>query len=233
MRQCIPKSTSSLVARGLHKALPTTSIVQQTARKHLAAPTILDLNNKPNTPLAAHRRAFTTTARMSAIQNNVEAASAEYSATFKHGHLPLPPGKHYLVLTCMDARIDPARAFGIEVGDAHVIRNAGASAVDALRSIVISQQLLATNEIVLVKHTGCGMLTFKHEDGVAVVDKNLGKEAVAELSEKVPDFLPFGDVEKAVEEDVRYLKESKLVPEGVAISGWVYEVETGKTRRVV
>ncbi|KAK1835729.1 carbonate dehydratase [Podospora conica] len=170
---------------------------------------------------------------MTAIQDNVEAASAAYAATFDKGHLALPPAKKYLVLTCMDARIDPARAFGIELGDAHVIRNAGASAADALRSIVISQQLLATNEIVLVKHTGCGMLTFKHEDAVAVVKGNLGDEAVAELSEKVPDFLAFPDLEEAVRKDVEYLKKSKVVPEGVAISGWVYDVETGKTTRVV
>lgn len=170
---------------------------------------------------------------MSAIQKNVEAASESYSASFTKGDLALPPAKKYLVLTCMDARIDPASAFGIELGDAHVIRNAGASAVDALRSIVISEQLLATNEIVLVKHTGCGMLTFKHEDAVAVVEKNLGSEVIGELSQKIPDFLPFPDLEKAVEADVKFLKETKLVPDSVTISGWVYEVETGKTRRVV
>ncbi|KAK0727659.1 carbonic anhydrase [Lasiosphaeria miniovina] len=139
----------------------------------------------------------------------------------------------YLVLTCMDARIDPAAAFGIELGDAHVIRNAGASAVDALRSIVISEQLLGTTEVVLVKHTGCGMLTFKNEDAYAVVEKSLGAEAVQELHAKHLDFLPFPQLEKAVEDDVEFLKASKLVPDSVTISGWVYEVETGKTRRVV
>lgn len=134
----------------------------------------------------------------------------------------------------MDARIDPARAFGIELGDAHVIRNAGASAVDALRSIVISEQLLGTTEIVLVKHTGCGMLTFKNEDAYGIVEKNLGAEAVSEFKEKVShDFLPFPELQKAVEDDVAFLKASKLVPDSVTISGWVYEVETGKTRRVV
>ncbi|KAK4187000.1 carbonic anhydrase [Podospora australis] len=170
---------------------------------------------------------------MSAIQKNVEATSESYSASFTQGDLALPPAKKYLVLTCMDARIDPARAFGIELGDAHVIRNAGASAVDALRSIVISEQLLGTTEIVLVKHTGCGMLTFKNEDAVGIVQKNLGAEAVSELHQKVPDFLPFPKLEKAVEDDVKFLKASKLVPGSVTISGWVYEVETGKTRRVV
>ena len=111
---------------------------------------------------------------MSAIQKNLESASEKYSSSFDKGHLPLPPGKKYLVLTCMDARIDPARAFGIELGDAHVIRNAGAMASDALRSIIISEQLLGTQEILLVKHTGCGMLTFKNEDAVKLVGANLG-----------------------------------------------------------
>ncbi|KAH6850554.1 carbonic anhydrase [Chaetomium sp. MPI-CAGE-AT-0009] len=170
---------------------------------------------------------------MSAIQENVQAASASYSASFTHGHLALPPAKKYLVLTCMDARIDPARAFGIELGDAHVIRNAGASAVDGLRSVVISQQLLGTTEIVLVKHTDCGMLTFKNEDAYGIVEKQLGPAAVEELKEKNLDFLPFPELETAVVEDVEFLKASKLVPESVTISGWVYEVGTGKTRRVV
>jgi len=167
----------------------------------------------------------------SAIQKNLESQNASYAASFDKGHLALPPAKKYLVVTCMDARIDPAAAFGIELGDAHVIRNAGASAKDAIRSIVISEQLLGTQEIVLVKHTGCGMLTFTNEDARGVVEKNLGKEAVQELGHL--DFLPFSELESAVEDDVSYLKNSKLVPDSVTISGWVYEVETGKTKKVV
>ncbi|KAK1447687.1 carbonate dehydratase [Colletotrichum melonis] len=170
---------------------------------------------------------------MSAIQKIVEAASETYSSTFDKGHLALPPAKKYLVLTCMDARIDPARAFGIELGDAHVIRNAGASAVDAIRSIVISQQLLGTHEIVLVKHTGCGMLTFKNEDAFGLVEKNLGAEASSEAARRIPDFLPFPELDAAVKKDIEFIKASKLVPESVTLSGWVYEVETGRTRRVV
>ncbi|KAF6842264.1 carbonic anhydrase [Colletotrichum musicola] len=170
---------------------------------------------------------------MSAIQKNVEAASAGYSSSFTQGHLSLPPAKKYLVLTCMDARIDPARAFGIELGDAHVIRNAGASAIDGLRSIIISQQLLGTQEIVLVKHTGCGMLTFKNEDAFALVEKNLGAEASSELKARGFDFLPFPELEEAVKKDIDFIKGSKLVPDSVVLSGWIYEVETGKTKRVV
>ncbi|KAK2059218.1 carbonate dehydratase [Colletotrichum caudatum] len=170
---------------------------------------------------------------MSDIQKNVEAASESYSSGFDKGHLALPPAKKYLVLTCMDARIDPARAFGIELGDAHVVRNAGASAVDALRSIVISQQLLGTREIVLVKHTGCGMLTFKNEDAYGIIEKNLGADASLEAKNRISDFLTFPELEEAVKKDIAFINASKLVPDSVTLSGWVYEVETGKTRRVV
>jgi len=133
----------------------------------------------------------------------------------------------------MDARIDPASAYGITLGDAHVIRNAGGSARDALRSLVISEQLLGTEEIILIKHTGCGMLTFKNEDGVAIVKKNLGEEAAGELAAFKGDFISFPDLEGAVKEDVEFLKGSKLIPEKIKVSGWVYEVETGKVRSVV
>lgn len=131
----------------------------------------------------------------------------------------------------MDARIDPAAAFGISLGDAHVIRNAGASAKDALRSVVISEQLLGTQEVLLIKHTGCGMLTFRNEDAHAIVEKNLGPEATKEIEGL--DFLPFPDLDQAVKDDVSYLTTSKAVPDSVLISGWVYEVETGKVRQVV
>ena len=130
----------------------------------------------------------------------------------------------------MDARIDPAAAFGISLGDAHVIRNAGGNARDSIRSLVISEQLLGTNEILLIKHTGCGMLTFKNEDAQAVVEKELGASGKQELSGL--DFQPFPDLEKGVEDDVKFLKESKAIPDSVTITGWVYEVETGKVRKV-
>ncbi|MCJ1323287.1 hypothetical protein MMC15_008642 [Xylographa vitiligo] len=166
-----------------------------------------------------------------AIQQNLVSRNEKYAATFSEGHLALPPAKQYAVVTCMDARIDPAAAFGISLGDAHVIRNAGGNAKDALRSLVISQQLLGTKEILLIKHTGCGMLTFTNEDAHAVVEKNLGSKGKEELAGL--DFQPFPDLEKAIEDDVKLLKTSKAFPDSVAISGWVYEVETGKVRQIV
>ncbi|KAI1100385.1 carbonate dehydratase [Jackrogersella minutella] len=167
----------------------------------------------------------------SPIQNNLLEKNNEYASSFTKGHLALPPAKHYLILTCMDARLDPAAAFGIDLGDAHVIRNAGASARDAQRSIIISEQLLGTKEILLIKHTGCGMLTFSNEDAHGLVKKNLGPSAAAEIA--TLDFLPFGNLEDAVREDISFLKGSATVPDDVIISGWIYEVETGKVRRVV
>jgi carbonic anhydrase len=113
---------------------------------------------------------------------------------------------------------------------------------DALRSrslviseqlLVISEQLLGTEEILLIKHTGCGMLTFKNEDAAGIVRKNLGEEATAELAAFKGDFLPFPDLDGAVKDDVEFLKGSKLIPEKIKISGWVYEVETGKVTSVV
>lgn len=190
----------------------------------------------------------------SSVQENLVKKNNEYASTFKEGDLALPPAKKYTVgqfssiypklaklsavtlviltwiVTCMDARIDPASAYGIPLGDAHIIRNAGGSARDAIRSIVISQQLLGTNEVLLIKHSGCGMLTFKNEDAHKVVETNLGKDGAQELAGL--DFLPFPDLDEAVRDDVAYLQGSKAVPESVTVSGWVYEVETGKVRAV-
>ena len=139
--------------------------------------------------------------------------------------------KFELVVTCMDARIDPAAAFGISLGDAHVIRNAGGNARDALRSLVISEQLLGTREILLIKHSGCGMLTFSNEDAHAVVEKNLGSEGEKALSGL--DFQPFGDLDQGVKDDVAFLKGSKAIPDAVTVSGWIYEVESGQVKSVV
>ncbi|KAL8712218.1 MAG: hypothetical protein Q9225_006974 [Loekoesia sp. 1 TL-2023] len=164
------------------------------------------------------------------VQENLVSKNREYASSFDKGDLPLPPAKKYAVVTCMDARIDPPSAFGISLGDAHVIRNAGGSAREALRSLVISEQLLGTKEVLVIKHTGCGMLTFGNADAHAVVETQLGEGAKKELEGL--DFLPFGDLEQGVRDDVGFLQESKAIPEDVAISGWVYEVETGKVREV-
>ncbi|CZT24578.1 related to carbonic anhydrase [Ramularia collo-cygni] len=166
---------------------------------------------------------------MTEIQKNLVASNEKYASNFDKGHLALPPAKKYLILTCMDARIDPAAAFGIELGDAHVIRNAGGNAKDGLRSVLISQHLLGTREIILIKHTGCGMLTFANADALKVVAGNVGAGVLASTF----DFQPFPDLEQAVRDDVEWLKKHSALPQPVTVSGWVYEVETGKTKQIV
>jgi carbonic anhydrase len=153
-------------------------------------------------------------------------ANSEYARTFDRGDLPMPPARRLAIVTCMDARIVPSRAFGLEEGDAHVIRNAGGRARDALRSLVISQRLLGTNEIVVIHHTDCGMLTFTNPDLHAKVKQDLGVD-----SSNI-DFLPFADVEESVREDVALLLSSPLIPANIGIRGFVYDVRTGKLNEV-
>src|SRR5437870_8559167 len=99
-----------------------------------------------------------------------------YAASFTKGDLPMPPGKQVAVVACMDARLDPARVLGLEEGDAHVIRNAGGVVTDdVIRSLTISQRLLGTEEIILIHHTDCGMLTFKDEDFAAQLEQETGQ----------------------------------------------------------
>jgi carbonic anhydrase len=153
-------------------------------------------------------------------------ANAEYARSFDRGNLPMPPRRRLAIVTCMDARIIPSRAFGLEEGDAHVIRNAGGRARDALRSLIISQRLLGTNEIALIHHTDCGMLTFTNPDLYAKVKQELGADASS------IDFLPFHDLEESVREDVAFLLSSPLIPGDVIVRGFVYDVQTGRLSEV-
>jgi len=153
-------------------------------------------------------------------------ANEGYASAFTKGDLPIPPAKQTIVVTCMDARLLPSRFLGLEEGDAHVIRNAGGRVQDALRSIVISQRLLGTNEVLVIHHTDCGMQTFKNEDLYAKVEQDLGADA-SDI-----DFLPFPELEQSVRDDVRFLEESPLVPDDVSIRGFVYDVKSGKVTEV-
>jgi carbonic anhydrase len=154
-------------------------------------------------------------------------ANARYAAGFDQGDLPMPPGRRVAILTCMDARLDPAKALGLAEGDAHVIRNAGGRASDdALRSLAISQQLLGTREVVVIHHTDCGMQTFTNDDLRARLRAELGADAAG------IDFLPFSDLEASVRQDVAAIRESPLVPRDVAVSGFVYDVQTGRLHEV-
>jgi carbonic anhydrase len=154
-------------------------------------------------------------------------ANAEFAATFTQGNLPMPPARHVAIVACMDARLHPEKALGLAIGDAHVIRNAGGRAADAIRSLVISERLLGTTEIVVLHHTDCGMLTFSNAQLAAKVASDLGVDVSGQ------DFLPFGDLEQSVRDDVALLRESPLIPKSIPISGAIYDVDTGKVHEVV
>jgi carbonic anhydrase len=149
-----------------------------------------------------------------------------YAEGFDKGDLPLPPGKRVAVLACMDARLNPYGILGLTEGDAHVIRNAGGVVSDdAIRSLAISQNLLGTQEIILIHHTDCGMLTF--------TDDELAEKLEQETGER-PEWRAhsFSDVEEDVREGVERIKSSPFIPRTDRVRGFVYEVETGGLREV-
>jgi carbonic anhydrase len=149
-----------------------------------------------------------------------------YAASFDKGDLPLPPGRKVAVLACMDARLDPARALGLDEGDAHVIRNAGGVVSDdALRSLAISQNLLGTEEIVLIHHTDCGMLTFTDEQFADKLEDETGSRPEWRVH-------TFTDLEQDLRDGIERIKSSPFVPRTDSVRGFVYEVETGRLREV-
>ncbi len=157
-----------------------------------------------------------------------KSANEQYAASFDKGDLPMPPAHNVAVVTCMDARLHPEKFFGLDMGDAHVIRNAGGRvSEDAIRSLVISERLLGTNEVVVIHHTDCGMLTFQNEDLIAKIKEDLGVDATGR------EFLPFPDLEQSVRDDVETLRNSELIPDDIPVSGAIYDVETGELREVV
>jgi carbonic anhydrase len=162
---------------------------------------------------------------MSVVDELVE-ANRTFARSFTEGELPMPPKRRVAVVTCMDARILPAEILGLQFGDAHVIRNAGGRAREALRSLVISQQLLGTREVAVIHHTDCGMLTFTNQ---SLRDK-VKQELHADASHI--DFLPFSDVEQSVLDDVTFLLGSPLIPDAVPIRGFIYDVRSGRLTEV-
>lgn len=152
-------------------------------------------------------------------------ANAEYQQGFT-GPLPLPPARKVAVLACMDARLDPAKILGLAEGDAHVIRNAGGVATeDALRSLTISQRLLGTEEIVLVHHTDCGMVTFSDDEFRQGIEKETGIRP-SWSSEAFPDAAA------GVAQPVRRIKASPFIPKTDRVRGFVFDVATGGLEEV-
>ena len=152
--------------------------------------------------------------------------AAAYAASFDKGDLPLPPAKKVAVLACMDARLNPYGILGLSEGDAHVIRNAGGViSDDAIRSLAISQRLLGTEEIVLIHHTDCGMLTFTDDSFRADLQKDTGIK---------PPWSPesFTDLDDDVRSSIGRIKASPFIPNKSSVRGFVYDVHTGRLREV-
>lgn len=157
------------------------------------------------------------------VKDEVLAANEQYVKRFQTGDLPMPPARRFIVVTCMDARIEPAAALGIKEGDAHVVRNAGGLVSDdALRSLVISHHLLGTKEAFVIGHTDCGMLTFTNDE----LRGRLGPDAEG------IDFLPFPNVENRVRESVQAIRDSPLLPDSFTATGFVYDVRSGQLQEV-
>ena len=154
------------------------------------------------------------------------ANNAEYAEKFDKGGLPLPPAKKVAIIACMDARVMPALILGLKEGEAHVIRNAGGVVTDdEIRSLAISQRLLGTEEIILIHHTDCGMLTFNDDEFRQAIQADTGIKPTWSAE-------AFGDLEDDVRQSVARIKASPFIPRKDSVRGFVYDVETGKLNEV-
>jgi len=163
---------------------------------------------------------------MSAVDEVLE-RNRVYAEGFTEGGTQLATKLPLVVLTCIDARVQPSRFLGLGVGDAHVIRNAGARVTDdALRSIIISTQLLGTRECMVIHHTDCGMLTFTNDEVRAKLKAETGASA------DDIDFMPFTDIEASARNDIRTLRANPLLPTDLEVSAWLYDVATGRLDEV-
>ena len=183
---------------------------------------------------------------MTQVLNEVLAANAAYAASFgDKGKLPMPPGRRFAILTCMDARLDPAQYAGLAEGDAHVIRNAGGRASDdAIRSLVISYKLLGTREWFVIHHTDCGMETFTDEIMRGLLASSLETATVdaagwhdtgegpGSTEGNYIDWLTIEDNAQSVVEDVQRVRNHPLVPGELPIYGYIYDVKTGELLEV-
>ncbi len=183
---------------------------------------------------------------MATLKNEILAANAAYASDFgDKGRLAMPPARRFAILTCMDARLDPAKYAGLAEGDAHVIRNAGGRASDdAIRSLVISHKLLGTKEWFVIHHTNCGMETFTDEImrgllasslDTATVDENGWHDTGAGPGSHEGDFidwLTIRDLAESVRTDVARIKSHPLVPKDLPVHGYIYDCKTGRLNEV-
>ena len=160
------------------------------------------------------------------VTDELLANNERYAASFDQGDLPLAPGKKVAVVACMDARLNPYAILGLQEGDAHVIRNAGGVVTDdEIRSLAISQRLLGTEEIILIHHTDCGMLTFRDDEFKAQVQSDTGIK---------PEWAveAFSDLDDDVRQSIARIKANPFIPHKDSVRGFVYDVETGRLREV-
>ncbi|MGB6628874.1 MAG: carbonic anhydrase [Nitrososphaeraceae archaeon] len=158
--------------------------------------------------------------------NNILKANENYSKDFKHGNLPTPPSRKLAILACMDARLT-VEDLELKTGEAHIIRNAGGIATDdAIRSLIISHELLGTEEFLVVNHTDCGMLSFTDEE----LRKKLSEKYKADTSKL--EFHSFPDLEANVKNQIYKIKSTQFLPKDIPIYGFVYDVRTGKLKQV-
>ncbi|MCH8902054.1 MAG: carbonic anhydrase [Chloroflexi bacterium] len=163
-----------------------------------------------------------------AMRDECLKANEGYAASFDKGGLPMPPGKKLAMVVCMDARLMPDQFLGLDIGDAHVIRNAGGIVTDdALRSLIISHKLTGANEFFVVNHTDCGMLTFEDE----TLRQRLTQETGADASGL--QFYTFKNLEENVRAQVQKIKSSPFLSDDIPVSGFIYQVEDGRLRQVV
>ncbi|MFF2480456.1 beta-class carbonic anhydrase [Paenibacillus sp. NPDC058071] len=179
---------------------------------------------------------------MSDVLKEVLAANEAYAESFgEKAELTIPPARRFAVLTCMDARLDPAKFAGLAEGDAHVIRNAGGRASDdAIRSLVISYKLLGTREWFVIHHTDCGMETFSNDTIRGLLENSLETAALTaegwkdvghgpgSRAARFLEFLPFNDLEQSVVDDVERIRTHPLVPRNIPIYGYIYNVKSGR-----
>jgi carbonic anhydrase len=152
--------------------------------------------------------------------------NADYAASFNTGDLPMPPGKGVAVVACMDARLNVYGALGLHEGDAHVIRNAGGVvSEDAIRSLVISQRLLGTREIVLIHHSDCGMLTFSDDEVKAAIEADTGLRPSFALE-------AFTDLERDVRQSIARIKANPFIPNKDSVRGFIFDVHSGVLKEV-
>jgi carbonic anhydrase len=164
---------------------------------------------------------------MSTIDDAIK-ANDNYSRNFNQGNLAMPPARKLAIVACMDARLTIEPMLGLKTGDAHIIRNAGGIVTeDVVRSLIISEQLLGTQEVLVINHTDCGMLTFKDDELRTRLVNSTDKLAVVPAR-----FYAFNDVEQNVLEQIQKIRTHPWVPQQIKVRGFVYDVKTGRLNEV-